>query len=407
MPRKNPIPKPPEWVDEENPDVVEPMLITTTITADEGPEPEEDDIRAIVPAEAIPPTHHLVVGMGTLAAMSDEEFQSKLDVMKRGQARFMQIVDNLLIEGVDYGKVQGIDRPFLHQPGAEKLANFYGLAVEQIADRIVGRKPVTKIGDVEQETGEWLSPPIAYHVRSLVHLGDFNGPVIAQGYGEASSWEEKHRYRWQSPECPECGHELVKRKSPPNLAGKWNCPNWGGKGGCNRIFEPNDERIKPAARIENPDPWSLAETLIQMAAKRSLVAAVRRATGTSGFFTQDEDSPAVRNQVGETDTENKPLVVEAATTEVKVGVGAKVEESTVVQHQELKRLVAAKGLNGAKIADLLSRLFGMEVAPTGKAATDAVKTLNGQQMGTLLHTIATGELPAAEEATPGWPPQNS
>ncbi len=386
-PKPEDIPLPPEW---ETRDAINDLAEAGLVTVSDGEIGEDTIITAVVPAD-IPPTHHLVVGMGTLAAMSEEEFNSKLETMQRGQERIRIIQDKLLKAGEDYGRVKGIDRPFLHQPGAEKLANFYGFAVEQIAERIPGDGVI--------------APPISYHVRSLVHLGDFSGPVIAQGYGESSSWEEKYRYRWATMTCPKCSHELIRRKSPPELEGKYQCPAWGGKGGCGSVFDPNDPTLPKAGKIENPDPWSMAETLLQMAAKRSLVAGVRRATGTSGLFTQDEDSPSVRQSAGSDEPESVPPTVEAGPIGITVGgVGAKSNEATQLQHDRFRKVAKEKGLGGVKVAALLERLFNMEVAPNGVAASAAVKTLNGDQMGKLLQAMETGEVP---EATPGEPPQQA
>lgn len=351
-----------------------------------GPEHEVTPVTATVASNAVvPSTHHLVVGMGTLAAMSEEEFAAKLDVMQRGQDRIRTIQDKLLIQGEDYGKVKGIDRPFLLQPGAEKLANFYGFAVRQEAERLIG-DAIT-------------SPPLAYHVKSFVHLGDFDGPVIAQGYGEASSWEEKHRWRWAKATCPKCGREgLIKGKADGKLKGKWWCPQR--EGGCNSTFEPAATKddgsplVAPPQKIENLDPWSLAETLIQMASKRSLVASIRRATGTSGLFTQDPDSPSVRQQSDESGgDDNREATVSNAAEHSPVGRGAQTEEVTPAQLARLVSMSRERDLGAAGIAGLLLRLFDLTVDDNSVAVSHAVKALSATQMGQLLMTIETGEVP--------------
>jgi len=349
---------------------------------DDTPVTSDDDlVTTIVPMTPDPATHHLVVGMGTLAAMDDDEFESKLAMMQKGQDRIRIIQDKLLIKGEDYGNVKGIDRPFLHQPGAEKLANFYGFAVEQVAERLVGDGVA--------------SPPLAYHVKSLVHLGDFDGPVVAMGYGEASSWEEKYRYRWAKAACPKCGREgLIKGKVDGKLKGKWWCP--GREGGCNSTFEAADPQVTAPEKIENPDPWSMAETLIQMAAKRSLVASVRRATGTSGLFTQDEDSPSVRQQVADTpQTEPEPVVTTGP--DVQVGVGAKTTEPSMEQLKRLVTLSKEKDIDKPALAGLFKRLFGIDVAETSPAITSAAKSLTGDQLGKMLWAMETGEIEGAAE----------
>jgi hypothetical protein len=335
---------------------------------------------ALVPVEA-PPTHHLVVGMATLASMPEDEFKAKLEVMRTGQDRIRILMEQLLVKGEDYGTVKGIDRPFLHQPGAEKLSNFYGFAVEQEAEKLVG-DGIT-------------SPPLAYHVKSYVHLGDFSGPTIAMGYGEASSWEEKYRYRWAKATCPKCGREgLIKGKADGKLKGKWWCPQK--EGGCNSTFEAADPQVAPPQKIDNPDPHSMAETLIQMAGKRSFVASIRRATGTSGLFTQDEDSPNVQRQVADIsnpygDPEPEPTITAGPTGEV--GVGAKTEAPSIEQLQRLPALAKEKGIKKEALAELFERLFKMTVPAESPAITAAARSLTAVQLGQLLLTMDTGELP--------------
>jgi hypothetical protein len=408
MTRKNPIPAPPDDVFDVSPldladearaaemafyDKVEPAAsyaVTegdfTTISEGEPVDEYEPAERAVAVRE---PSHHHVVGMATLAAMSEEEFRARIAVMKAGQERLRTIQRELMVAGEDYGIVKGIERPFLHLPGAEKLCNIYGLAVEQIAERVPGDGIV--------------APPLAYHVRSLVHLGDFDGPIVAQGYGEANSWEDKYRYRFEKPLCPKCGHEMQRGGKTGKMAGKWFCPGYAG--GCWNTVEISAVNpdgtpvIPPPRKIDNPDPYGLAETLIQMAAKRSLVAATRRATGTSGLFTQDDDSPSVREQAG--DSDDREPVVEGAEIGVRVEAGARTAEATQVQHNRLKAVAQEKGLGGAKIAGLLGRIFGMEVAPTGAAASAAVMTLTGAQLGQLIATIESGEIPAEQPVATG------
>lgn len=350
------------------------------------PVPDPIPVRALVAQAA---DHHLVVGMASLANMGEDEFRAKLAVMKQGYERIGIIQRELMTEGVDYGKVPGIAKPFLHQPGAEMLSNLYGFAVRHEAERIN-----RKTGD-DPET-----PPYAYHVRSFVHLGDTSGPVVAEGYGEANPYEDRYRLRFVNPGCPVCGksNTILTRKTPEALKGKKQCANFGNKDGCGTVFEANDPRLAPATKepVADIDLYGLAETILQIATKRSFVASIRRATGTSGLFSQDEDSPSVQRQSAETgagDPNASEPVIENATVGVPVAPGGKTTQVTQVQQQRLKVLAMEKGLNGAKIADLLSRLFGMEVAGTGAAASAAVKTLTADQMGQLLLTMETGTLP--------------
>lgn len=378
----------------------------------------DEDFAAEVRALAVvdKPRQSLTSGLGALAAMSDEEFNNNLAMLDRGQARLEEIVKRLLKSGEDYGTVPGISKPFLHLPGAEKLEKFYGFAVRQEAERVIGERATIKMGDYEgnsrmddprADSQNWLAPPLAYHVRSYVHLRDFDGPVIDVGFGEANVWEEKYRYRNEEPTCPECGRSgLIKRKSPPNLAGKWNCPNWGGKGGCNRVFEPNDERIKTGGKVENTDPWSLAETILLMASKRSFVHGIRRATGTSGYFTQDEDSPSVRQQSeGAGPQADEPEVKSVAGAET-VARGGKTAEVTQAQIAQLSAISKAKDIGPTGIANLIGRLFKIEIdfgEATERSAQSqivlaAIKAIGADKAGRLLYAMDTGDLGEMSDA---------
>lgn len=331
--------------------------------------------------------HHVVVGMATLANMSDDEFESKIAILKKGQERVERLQKELMTEGVDYGKVKGIAKPFLHQPGAERLNNFYGLAVSQ---------EVTRVARQMNDNPE--VPPFAFHVKTRIHLGDTDGPVVTEAFGEANPYEEKYHYRWIKRACPNCGRDdqLTIRKNPPAMAGKTQCMNFGGKPGCGSVFEPGDPRLQPAGKEVMPDAdlWGLAETILQMASKRSMVAATRRATGTSGLFTQDEDSPSVQAQSAASAPEGddagpEPVVETAPIPQQPIVTGG---VPTQVQFDRLMALAKEKGLKGRDIAEILTRLFGLTVEPNGAAAAAAARTLNADQVGNLLAFIEAGDL---------------
>lgn len=393
--RKEPIPAPPEWVEDDD-------TSDADVTAmPEGDLPVLDEDAPVTALTVLPPTSNsVIVGLGALAAMSDEDYEAKKNVMKRGLDRVKDIQQTLMSSGEDYGKVPGIAKPFLQLPGAEKLANFYGYAVRQEVDRLVRKE-----GDSKD------TPPLAYHVRSYVHLGSLDGPVIAMGYGEANSYEEKYRWRWSKATCPKCGREgMIRGKKDGPLQGKWWCP--AREGGCNNKVEPNatdgdGNLLVQTAKVENEEPYGLAETLIQIAAKRSFVAAIRRATGTSGLFSQDDDSPSVQQQSKDSGASDAAdPTISAPPPGIEVSVGAKSTEPTQIQRRMLVERAKAKGLNSAKMADLMTRVLGIEVEAA--TASAVAKTLTSEQVGKLLHAIDTGEVEATtEEATPGWPPQGS
>jgi hypothetical protein len=202
--------------------------------------------------------------------MSDAEFDANLAAVRKGQERIKKMQEALLVKGVDYANIPNVDKPSLGKPGAEKFTQAYNCTAEVTRTLIIGDNVTT--------------PEITYDAQCDIHLGDFDGPVIGNGFGTCNSWETKYRYRDAMHVCPDCGKDL--RHSKPPKTG-WYC--WSKMGGCGKEFIEADERIKSqvVGRIENPDPWDLANTLMKMAEKRAHCDAVLRAFAASGIFTQD------------------------------------------------------------------------------------------------------------------------
>ena len=362
-------------------------------------DPQSVDAAATAERKAIvvaAPQQHLVVGVGALAAMDDAAFERNLAMLQRGQKRLIELTDKLLDRGTDYGTVPGIKKPFLQKPGSEKLANFYGLAIRFEAERVEGDGV--------------KAPPLAYHVRSFAHLGSFDGPVVAQGYGEANSWEPRYRYIESKRACPACGHEgLIKGKLDGKLKGKWWCSQR--DGGCNKTFEAADPSIteQQTGKVDNPDPYGLANTLVKMGEKRAHVDVVLRATGTSGFFSQDEDSPSVQAQASHAprDEDERPEV-ENVTGQQTVQRGGRPDAPTSTQMAQLSALSKEKKLGPDGIAALIIRLFNVPVVmdetwsrgEKGKWLWGYIEEgFTADQLGQLLSSIDTGDITEATTPT--------
>lgn len=157
-----------------------------------------------------------------------------------------QVMANVLEEGKDYGRIPGTDKPTLYKPGAEKLMLTFQLASAQ-----------PRIDDLS------TSDEIRYRLH--VPIEGLDGRTLAVGIGEASSNEEK--YRWRKPVCDEeftdtpehCRREKwFKGKEKP----------WKGK----------QIRTSPA---------DVANTILKMAHKRGFIHGTLLATGASSVFNQD------------------------------------------------------------------------------------------------------------------------
>jgi hypothetical protein len=165
-----------------------------------------------------------------------------------------QVMEDVMKEGTHYGRIPGMPmaaKPALFKPGAEKLAATFRLALDpQIEDLSSG------------ET-------IRYRIRCVV-TAQATGTFLGAGVGEASSDEEK--YRWRKASCQE----------------EWD-------------DTPQDRRRKKWAKGDSGpyciiqvrmNPADIANTILKMADKRASVSGILKVTAASDLFEQDiEDLP--------------------------------------------------------------------------------------------------------------------
>jgi hypothetical protein len=244
---------------------------TAVIVVEDAPAPLTDQERALVAVGGAD-----AAGTLAIATLTQEQFDARLKALVLGKQRIAQIQRALMVPEVDYGVIPGTKNPSLLKPGAEKLLDFYNLRAAFVHTRTVG-------------DGE-STPAVHYQSRCDLHLGSLEGPIIAQGYGTASTHEEKHRWRTGSRVCPNCGKQAII-KGAEEYGGGWLC--WKKKDGCGTKWTDGDPAIESQSveRVENPDPHSLDNTLIKMSEKRALIDATLRATAASGLFTQDVEPP--------------------------------------------------------------------------------------------------------------------
>ena len=116
--------------------------------------------------------------------------------------------------------------------------------------------------------------------------------------GSCSTRESKYAYRTAKRRCPTCAAETIQKSQYPPKGHKNALPGWycyAKVGGCGREFLLDDPAIvtQVLGRVDNPDKADQFNTILKMANKRSLVAAVLNVTAASDIFTQDlEDEPA-------------------------------------------------------------------------------------------------------------------
>jgi hypothetical protein len=173
--------------------------------------------------------------------------------------------------GTDYDLIPGTPKPTLLQPGAQLLDAIFGLAP------IFEELP----GSVEDFEAGFFS----YKIRCRL-VSKATGSTAAEGIGSCNTMENRYRWREAKRRCPACAAEAIT-KGRLEFGGGWVC--WKKTGGCGAKFRDGDESIEGqvVGKVENDDPYTLANTILKMAQKRAHIGATLNATGASRIFTQD------------------------------------------------------------------------------------------------------------------------
>jgi len=171
----------------------------------------------------------------------------------RGQVNLIQeVMKSVMQEGHHYGKIPGAgDKPTLLKPGAEKIMTTFRMAADpEVVD---------------------LSANGYIRYRVKCRMLSPTGMYLGAGVGEASTDEEK--YKWRSVISEE----------------EWNAtPETERRIKFKKAYQNQPTQIKQV----RTNPADLANTVLKMAKKRSLVDAVLTTVAASDIFTQDiEDMP--------------------------------------------------------------------------------------------------------------------
>ncbi len=188
-------------------------------------------------------------------------------------AMVQEVMRAVMKKDVHFGIIPGTDKPTLYKPGAEVLCMAFRIAsayeIEDLSTADTVRYRVTCTG-THQTTGT----------------------VLGSGMGEASSGEEK--YKWRKAYEPEFN------ETPANLRRK--------KTGYNKAKRENYAVFQ--VRTEQAD---LANTVLKMANKRAHMAMILSVTAASDCFAQDlEDmDEALRDHLSR-HTDDAPVAATAS-----------------------------------------------------------------------------------------------
>lgn len=201
------------------------------------------------------------------------------------------IMQQVMKKDEHYGVIPGTGtKPSLLKAGAEKLC---------LTFRLDPQYEIT-----ERNEGQHLnivSKCTLYHIPS--------GQRYGSGMGSCSTRESKYAYRQSGVKCPACSKEAIIKGKDFKNDGKptgWIC--FAKKGGCGTKFLDGDAQIESQSRgrVANEDIADQYNTVLKMANKRSLVAAVLNATAASDIFTQDIEDMSQANP--EREVKEEPYV---------------------------------------------------------------------------------------------------
>jgi uncharacterized protein (DUF3820 family) len=163
-------------------------------------------------------------------------------------AQFQIVVKSALKEGQDFGVIPGTDKPTLLKPGAEKALMLLGVTSEYSI--------IEKVENYEDGF-------FAYTLKCTLYK---NGQKITEGVGHCNTREGKYRYRWVNEnKLPEgISTEDMKKEVKQGQYGQY-----------------------VRYRLENDDPYTVANTVLKMAKKRAQVDATLTVACLSDIFTQD------------------------------------------------------------------------------------------------------------------------
>jgi len=172
-------------------------------------------------------------------------------------------MQEVMVDGVHYGVIQGTQKPTLYKPGSEILLVMFGLAVRPIVEDLCV---------IDNDTHQVLE--VHYRVRAEV-VNQATQLIVGYGIGECTTAEEKYAWTY-------CNNDA-----------QWD------------DTDPTRQRIKygknnSTSRQIRATPQDKANTILKMAKKRAQVDACLTTLACSDMFEQDlEDYIDVDADTGE------------------------------------------------------------------------------------------------------------
>jgi len=174
-----------------------------------------------------------------------------------------KIMKSVMKEGAHYGTIPGTKKPGLWKPGAEILQLTFGISISV---------------EIEDKSTE---DAVRIRVKATATHRK-NGTVLGSAYGEASSNEEK--YKWRAAVCQEEFNKTPELKKRVKYKRKYK---------SKEIEKVNQVKTEPA---------DIANTVLKMAEKRAVIGITIRVTAASDVFDQSEydDNGSAQSGNGQT-----------------------------------------------------------------------------------------------------------
>jgi hypothetical protein len=209
----------------------------------------------------------------------------------RQEVAVKELMSNCMQDNVHYGKIPGCGKkPTLLQPGAQKLTMMFGMADTY---------------DVKQT--DFPNGHREYRATCKL-IAKSNGMTQGEGVGLCTTMEKKYRYRNVA--------DFQVTGEPIPADSKERKKEYRKQGYGMKMVDGSWEWVKynDSAQQENPDIADTYNTVLKMACKRALVAAVLNTLAVSDVFTQDVedlgqysiDYQQEPNRTPETDRNQKP-----------------------------------------------------------------------------------------------------
>lgn len=182
------------------------------------------------------------------------------------------LIDATFDYGVDFGKIDGVDKDTLFLPGIEKTMGLLGLR--------------ESFRDIHTERQFDSDNPFFYFEVECVLTHSQSGLEVATGQGVCHT-REKSFMRREERTCPNCEQPAII-KGKVEYGGGWLC--WNKKGGCGAKFQDGDQAIEGQSVGMINDPqlvWDGLNRARKIANKRAKADAVKRIGMLSGRFTVD------------------------------------------------------------------------------------------------------------------------